>query len=110
MSPGMDTALTVIGFVVILPVAVFAAGSGSMTGMMMGDGMRTGSPKLYGYLVVAAIVLPPIVVLTLYVSAIVLACLASGSTFYYPIVALAAGAAAWFGISGGIAEWIDRIK
>jgi hypothetical protein len=109
MSPGLDTALTVAGFVLLVPGIIFVVGV-SPFNLMMSDSMGPKSPKLHGYLVIAAAVLPPVLVLVLYLTAVVLACLAAGFTFYYPLVVLVAGAALWAGITTGAAVWIDRLK
>lgn len=109
MSSGVDTAVTAVGFVILLPAVVFVVATAPMLGMA-GDGIGPHSRKLYGYLVLALVIVPPLFLITLYVVALVLACVATGSTFYYPLVALAVGAAAWFGLTSGIGVWIDRVK
>lgn len=108
MSPGLDITLTVVGFVLLLPGVIFVVGT-APTWFMFGDSADRRSPPTHQYLILAAIALPPVVVIGLYLAAIVLACLASGLTFYYPLVALALGAAAWFGIIGGVGQWIKNL-
>jgi hypothetical protein len=105
----MDTALTAGGFVVILAGVAFVVISAPFY-LMLSDGAGQNPPKLLGYLVFGAVLIPPIVVVGVYITAVVLACLASGPTFYYPLIALTVGAALWAGTVTGIGAWIDRIK
>lgn len=108
MSPGLDTTLTVVGFILVLPGVVFVVGTAPMW-FMWGDSAGPRSKPIHNYLAIAAIALPPILVVGLYLTAIVLSCLASGLTFYYPLVTLALGAAAWFAIIGGVGQWIKNL-
>lgn len=100
MSQTWNTAVT-IGLFVLLSVPVLASIVAAPFYAMLGDGITPQSPRLVFYLVVVAVVLPPVVVIGVYVTSIVLAWQASGPTWYYPLIAGVLGAVLWFGIAGG---------
>lgn len=108
MSPSLDTALTILGFVVILPGVAYVIGMAPFA-LMTGDSLSEDCPALQAYLVVAAVVVPPLVVLGEYVIAIVWAWRAGSLTFYYPWIALAVGAASWFAVAGSMGIWTDSV-
>lgn len=116
MSPG-DTAWTIAGFVVV-GFGVLAVFGIAPFLLMMGDSSQGKQyATLEGFLVVAAAVGPPLVISGIYVTAIMLALRASGSTAHYPWIVLAVGALVWFAIvglagyvKGNLMYWLPRAK
>ncbi|MBF9351488.1 hypothetical protein BKG80_14500 [Mycobacteroides chelonae] len=109
MSPTLDTALTIAGFVavfigvaVVISIAPFA--------MLMSDAIHEDSPAIQSYLVIAAVVLPPVVVVAEYLTGIVLAWRNSGTTVYYPWITLVIGAASWCAIAIVIDTWFENAQ
>jgi hypothetical protein len=97
MSSTLDTAITIALFVVGAPLAVALVPAGFFYTVM--DNQAPDQPpwrlshKVLGLL---AFVIPPTLLLGIYVAAIALAWFASGLTFYYPLAALAVGFTAWY--------------
>ena len=108
MSPTWDTVVTIAAFVVLLLPLFFVIASAPLH-FMQTDGMGKDSPTAIVYLAVAMVVVPPLVAVGVYVTAIVLAWRAAGPTWYYPLVAGAVGGALWFGTAGAGAAAIGRL-
>ncbi|MFT4127029.1 MAG: hypothetical protein QM662_12480 [Gordonia sp. (in: high G+C Gram-positive bacteria)] len=103
MNQTWDTILTVVLFVALLPAVVFAGFLGLHL-MMLGD---AGAGRRTAVAVGVGVVGVPLSALGVYVAAVVLAWRADGHTFYYPLVALVAGAALVLGLTG-LADRIAR--
>lgn len=108
MSPAHDTAFTIGGFVVVLPAVVLAFGVAPFF-LMSGDAMNDDTPRRGHLLVLAAVIGPPLVVLAIYLSAVAWASRAPGPTFYFPWIALALGAFAWWAATAIIGMRISAL-
>lgn len=106
----LDVVATVTLFVAgLVPVAFCLSPWGwYMTLTAVGEYERKRS-KLASVLYVAAFVVPPLALIGIYVTTMVLAALASGWTFWYPLVGLAFGGLAWYGGICGIGWWIEEL-
>lgn len=109
MNPALDTVLTGAGFLAVLIGVVVVIGIAPFA-LMMSDSIGKDSPAIQTYLVVAAVVAPPVVVVAEYVTGIVLAWQNPGTTFYYPWITLAIGAASWCAIAAVITTWFENAK
>ncbi len=107
MNPALDTVLTSAGFVAVLIGVVAVIGIAPFA-LMMGDSIDENSPAVQSYLVIAAVIVPPVVIVAEYLTGIVLAWRNQGTTFYYPWVTLAIGAASWCALSAAIATWFNN--
>ncbi|CKH32365.1 hypothetical protein ABH105_33060 [Mycolicibacterium smegmatis] len=97
MIASVDTTVTIALFVALIP----AVGAAFMIGihlMMLGDNISADRPRrIWG--IYAGVIGVPLSAVAIYLTAAVLAWKAHGLTFYYPLIGLAAGAAAVVGIS-----------
>ncbi|SKT53820.1 Uncharacterised protein [Mycobacteroides abscessus subsp. massiliense] len=109
MNPALDTVLTGAGFVAVLIGVLFVIGIAPFA-LMMSDSIDKDSPAIQPYLVIAAVVVPPVVVVAEYITGIVLAWQNPGTTFYYPWVTLAIGAVSWCAIAAVITTWFENAK
>jgi hypothetical protein len=110
VSQGVDTTLTVAGFLLVAPLAV-ATLCGAPFALTLGRAADGAPPKgMVWALVVAAAVVPPVLAVGVFVGAILASRHAYGPTFFYPWLALAAGAALWVVTALGLGAVVDRLK
>ncbi|CPW81237.1 hypothetical protein LK468_16990 [Mycobacteroides abscessus] len=109
MSPTLDTVLTIAGFVAVF-IGVGVVVSVAPFAMLMGDAVHKDSPAIQSYLIVVAVILPPVLVVTEYLIGIVLAWRNPGLTFYYPWIILAIGGASWWAVATVIDTWFENAK
>lgn len=113
MNSRLDTALTIAGFVLCAGVVVFCVPWGlAMSSVSVADESQDRPPRSLreNAVSLATVVVPPALFAGICVAAVPLACLASGLTFYYPLVALGVGIAAWYGAIVGLAAWRNNLK
>ncbi|OBA78593.1 hypothetical protein A9W99_23265 [Mycobacterium sp. 1164966.3] len=113
MSSSLDTALTIAGFVLCAGVVALCVPGGlAMSGISAADESQDRPPRSLreNAVSVAAVVVPPALFAGICVAAVTLAWLASGLTFYYPLLALGVGVAAWYGAIVGLAAWRNNVK
>ncbi|OBJ52927.1 hypothetical protein [Mycobacterium sp. 1423905.2] len=111
MSPALDSALTIGGFIVSGAVFVFLIPWGLyMAGVSVADETQSQPPpqRSSSVIRVTALAIPPIVLAGVYVLALAMAWLTSGVTFYYPLIALVLGFAAWYAAILGLTAWYRR--
>lgn len=108
-SSVLDNVLTIAGFVVVLVGVAVAIGIAPFA-VLMGDAVDEDSPAYQSYLVVGAVIVPPVVVAIEYLTGVVLAWRNPGTTFYYPWITLAIGGASWWAIAAVIDIWFDNAK
>lgn len=95
MSSSLDTAITIALFVLGALLVVCFGVAGLIRFGMEIEPQPAQPSRLDNALRVAGEVVPPLLLAGPFVAAIVLASLSSGLTFYYPVVALLGGVAAW---------------
>lgn len=104
-----DTAWTITGFVLV-GLGVLAVFTIAPFMLMTGDASQGRQyARREGFLVVASVVVPPLVIGGIYLAAIVLACRASGRTAHYPWIVLVLGVPLWFGLVGGLGYVKDNL-
>lgn len=109
MSSALDAVVTITLFVGVAPVLFYLAAVG-LLGILIETSTEDQPPRRLSHKMfqLSALALQPLLMLGVYVAAIVLACLASGLTFYYPLAALAIGCAAWWFTIERIPAWINH--
>lgn len=112
-----DAAWTITGFVLV-GIGVLASFGIAPFFLMMGDSSQGKQyAKMEGRLVIAAVAGPPMVISGVYIAAIVLACLASGPTAFYPWIALVIAVPLWLATvsllgyaKGNLMYWFPRSR
>ncbi len=97
-----DTAWTITGFILV-GLGVLAVVGFAPFFFMTGDsshGRQYAKPE--GLLVIAAVIGPPVLISAIYITAIVLACKASGPTAHYPWIVALIGGPLWFALVGAV--------
>lgn len=107
MSSTLDAVLTIAGFVVGAPIVLYLAATGILNVLMTDQSADRPWRSSRTVLDLSALVVPPTLLLVIYLVAIVFACRASGLTFPYPLVALAVGFAAWYATIKGLSARPD---
>ncbi|QNI07956.1 hypothetical protein GAN17_18050 [Mycobacterium kubicae] len=111
MSTTLNSALTIGGFILSGAVFVFLIPWGLyMAGVSVADETQNQPPprRSSSVIRVAALVIPPILLVAIYVVALAVAWLRSGVTFYYPLIALVVGFAAWYTAVLDLTAWYRR--
>lgn len=92
MTPAVDTAVTIVLFVVLAPIVTLLA----FLGVLSAAGGYSGPETVYSRLSVGCgPVGIPLSQVLIYTAAAVAALLADGATFYYPLIAAAAAIGAY---------------
>lgn len=106
MSPTLDIVLTAAGFGAVLVGVVMVVGVAPFA-LMMSDSIGEDSAAIQSYLVIAAVIVPPVVVVAEYITGVALAWRNPGATSYYPWIVLVIAGASWWALTTGIAAWFD---
>ena len=104
MSGTVDTILTIVLFVALIP-GVFAACAIGFHLIMLGDKASPEHPRRSTAGLIVGVFGVPLSAIIIYITAGALAWTSSGYTFYFPLIALAVGAGAVVGLSA-LADWI----
>lgn len=98
MNSTVDTVLTIVLFVALIPGVLMACVIGFHL-IMLGDKASPEHPRTTTAGLIVGVFGVPISAIIIYITAVTLAWTSSGYTFYYPLVALAVGAGAVVGLS-----------
>lgn len=111
MSPATDTAITVAAFVVSAPLVIFfGLPFGVFTAGVAMDQQQARPGRIDALQRTAALAVPPLLLFGIYLTAVVLAARASGPTFYYPLIAVPLGFAAWYATLVGLSERVQHTR
>ncbi|MGH3954245.1 MAG: hypothetical protein ACRDTI_09450 [Mycobacterium sp.] len=89
MSQAADTVITTLLFVFLAPAVGLACWMGFVEAMRGFKGKSTSRAYLYSF--ASGAIGVPLSAIMCYVTAIVVACVSGGYTFYYPLIALVVG-------------------
>ncbi|MBX9982850.1 MAG: hypothetical protein CK429_09980 [Mycobacterium sp.] len=111
MSPATDTALTIAGFAVSAPfVLFFGLPFGVFTAGVAVDQQQPRPGRRDTLQRAVALAVPTCLLFGIYIAALALAWTASGPTFYYPLVAVPLGFAAWYATLVGLTDWVQHTR
>ncbi|OBK15455.1 hypothetical protein [Mycobacterium asiaticum] len=109
----IDTLATVALFVLGAPVVIYLV----LSGWYMANGDSDGGPRdrpppsrFQRVVDISGFLVPPIVLVGIYLAGIAFAYSATTLTFYYPLLALAVGFVAWYCSFHALSRWYQRLS
>lgn len=113
MNTTLDTALTIGGFAMTAAVVIFLVPwgmYGSLTAMGAEPPDQPARGRFNTAVGVGSLIIPPVLLIAANATALLLALTATGLTFYYPLIGLSGGIAAWYGAILGLSTWYKSLR